>query len=378
MAGIYIHIPFCKQACTYCNFHFSTNFKQKDAFLTALKKEISLQTDFISSDEVIETIYFGGGTPSLLSSAELSNIIETLQQKFTISSDAEITIEANPDDITTAVVKEWMQSGINRLSLGVQSFFDEELTWMNRAHNATHANKSIDDILSAGITDFSVDIIFGSPLLSDAILEQNINIIINKNIPHISCYALTVESKTALQKFIETKKTNPIDVEKQASQFLLIMDKLIDAGYEHYEISNYAKPGMRSKHNSSYWQGKSYYGFGPSAHSFNGKNIRRWNVSNNAIYIKQLAENIIPSEEELLTKTQEINEYIMTALRTTKGIQTAFFAERFGDENSKLLLKHCNQYVLTGKIRVNDNFEISLTREGKLFADGIAADLFFE
>ena len=378
MAGIYIHIPFCKQACTYCNFHFSTNFKQKDAFLTALKKEISLQTDFISSDEVIETIYFGGGTPSLLSSAELSNIIETLQQKFTISSDAEITIEANPDDITTAVVKEWMLSGINRLSLGVQSFFDEELTWMNRAHNATHANKSIDDILSAGITDFSVDIIFGSPLLSDAILEQNINIIINKNIPHISCYALTVESKTALQKFIETKKTNPIDVEKQASQFLLIMDKLIDAGYEHYEISNYAKPGMRSKHNSSYWQGKSYYGFGPSAHSFNGKNIRRWNVSNNAIYIKQLAENIIPSEEELLTKTQEINEYIMTALRTTKGIQTAFFAERFGDENSKLLLKHCNQYVLTGKIRVNDNFEISLTREGKLFADGIAADLFFE
>ena len=378
MAGIYIHIPFCKQACTYCNFHFSTNFKQKDAFLTALKKEISLQTDFISSDEVIETIYFGGGTPSLLSSAELSNIIETLQQKFTISSDAEITIEANPDDITTAVVKEWMQSGINRLSLGVQSFFDEELTWMNRAHNATHANKSIDDILSAGITDFSVDIIFGSPLLSDAILEQNINIIINKNIPHISCYALTVESKTALQKFIETKKTNPIDVEKQASQFLLIMDKLIDAGYEHYEISNYAKPGMRSKHNSSYWQGKSYYGFGPSAHSFNGKNIRRWNVSNNAIYIKQLAENTIPSEEELLTKTQEINEYIMTALRTTKGIQTAFFAERFGDENSKLLLKHCNQYVLTGKIRVNDNFEISLTREGKLFADGIAADLFFE
>ena len=378
MAGIYIHIPFCKQACTYCNFHFSTNFKQKGAFLTALKKEISLQTDFISSDEVIETIYFGGGTPSLLSSAELSNIIETLQQKFTISSDAEITIEANPDDITTAVVKEWMQSGINRLSLGVQSFFDEELTWMNRAHNATHANKSIDDILSAGITDFSVDIIFGSPLLSDAILEQNINIIINKNIPHISCYALTVESKTALQKFIETKKTNPIDVEKQASQFLLIMDKLIDAGYEHYEISNYAKPGMRSKHNSSYWQGKSYYGFGPSAHSFNGKNIRRWNVSNNAIYIKQLAENTIPSEEELLTKTQEINEYIMTALRTTKGIQTAFFAERFGDENSKLLLKHCNQYVLTGKIRVNDNFEISLTREGKLFADGIAADLFFE
>ena len=378
MAGIYIHIPFCKQACTYCNFHFSTNFKQKDAFLTALKKEISLQTDFISSDEVIETIYFGGGTPSLLSSAELSNIIETLQQKFTISSDAEITIEANPDDITTAVVKEWMQSGINRLSLGVQSFFDEELTWMNRAHNASHANKSIDDILSAGITDFSVDLIFGSPLLSDAILEQNINIIINKNIPHISCYALTVESKTALQKFIETKKTNPIDVEKQASQFLLIMDKLIDAGYEHYEISNYAKPGMRSKHNSSYWQGKSYYGFGPSAHSFNGKNIRRWNVSNNAIYIKQLAENIIPSEEELLTKTQEINEYIMTALRTTKGIQTAFFAERFGDKNSKLLLKHCNQYILTGKIRVNDNLEISLTKEGKLFADGIAADLFFE
>ena len=378
MAGIYIHIPFCKQACTYCNFHFSTNFKQKDAFLTALKKEISLQTDFISSDEVIETIYFGGGTPSLLSSDELSNIIETLHQKFTISSDAEITIEANPDDITTAVVKEWMLSGINRLSLGVQSFFDEELTWMNRAHNATHANKSIDDILSAGITDFSVDLIFGSPLLSDAILEQNINIIINKNIPHISCYALTVESKTALQKFIETKKTNPIDVEKQASQFLLIMDKLIDTGYEHYEISNYAKPGMRSKHNSSYWQGKSYYGFGPSAHSFNGKNIRRWNVSNNAIYIKQLAENIIPSEEELLTKTQEINEYIMTALRTTKGIQTAFFAERFGYENSKLLLKHCNQYVLTGKIRVNDNLEISLTREGKLFADGIAADLFFE
>lgn len=370
MAGIYIHIPFCKQACTYCNFHFSTSLAQKENLLSALNNEIALATSFDSND-VIKTIYIGGGTPSLLTSGEIASIYDSISKKFKIAPDVEFTLEANPDDINSNILQEWIKLGINRLSLGIQSFAEPELVWMNRAHNATESLKSIELIQAAGFENFSVDLIYGSPLLSDEQLEKNLAIIFEKNIPHISCYALTVEPKTALNKLIEQKKLPLIDPEKQASQFLLIMQRMKEHGYEHYEISNFAKPGMRSKHNSSYWQGQSYYGFGPSAHSFDGKNTRRWNVANNALYIQSLQKNIIPFEEEILTPTQQLNEYIMTALRTTEGINL-----KLAGDNAAMILMESKKYIDSGKLVLKDDFLI-LTNEGKLFADGIAADLFF-
>ncbi|MFT3908839.1 MAG: radical SAM family heme chaperone HemW [Ferruginibacter sp.] len=376
MAGIYIHIPFCRQACSYCNFHFSTSLALKDEFIASLIKEIALTESITNTDETIDTIYFGGGTPSLLNSNELASLFEALQKKFNINKNAEITLEANPDDINRIILNEWMNIGINRLSLGVQSFKEEELKWMNRAHNAKESLKSIDEIPDAGFNNFSVDLIFGSPLLSNEELEKNLQIIFDKNVPHISCYALTVEPKTVLNKLIEQKKSLPVNSEKQAAQFLLLMDAMKQHGYEHYEISNFAKPGMRSKHNSSYWQGKPYYGFGPSAHSFNGINTRRWNIANNALYIQSIKNNEIPFEEEVLTDTQRLNEYIMTALRTAEGINTEKVSLEFGIECLKKLKTSIKKYIDSNKVIIQ-NTNLVLTNEGKLFADGIAADLFF-
>ena len=376
MAGIYIHIPFCRQACNYCNFHFSTSLLLKDEFLSSLIKEIALIESITNIHETIDTIYFGGGTPSLLSSNEMSPVFEALQKKFNINGNAEITLEANPDDINKIILNEWLNMGINRLSLGVQSFKEEELKWMNRAHNVTESLKSIDEILDSGFDNFSVDLIFGSPLLSNGELEKNLQVIFNKNVPHISCYALTVEPKTALNKLIKQKRSLPVNSEKQASQFLLLMDAMKQQGYEHYEISNFAKPAMRSKHNSSYWQGKPYYGFGPSAHSFNGLNKRRWNIANNALYIQSIKNNKIPFEEETLTDTQRLNEYIMTALRTIEGIDTEKVSLEFGVDRLKKLNTNVQKYIDSNKVTIQ-NTNIVLTNEGKLFADGIAADLFF-
>ena len=374
MAGIYIHIPFCKQACNYCNFHFSTSLQQKDSLIDALVKEIVI-TPMPFPNEMIDTIYFGGGTPSILTIDDLLLIFDALQQKFSISTLAEITLEANPDDITTKKLLQWKQAGINRLSIGIQSFLEEELIWMNRAHNATESLACIDKVIEAGFTNFSIDLIYGSPLLNNDNWKRNVEIVIAKNIPHISCYALTVEPSTALEKQIAQHKKQPIDPEKQAAQFLLLMEWMQQAGYNHYEISNYAKPGMESKHNSSYWQGKHYYGFGPSAHSFDGTG-RKWNVANNALYIQSLQKDIIPFEEEKLTVTQQLNEYIMTSLRTTEGLDLDIISRKFGKEFSSKILLASSKYETTDKIKINAN-KIVLTKEGKLFADGIAADLFF-
>ena len=376
MAGIYIHIPFCRKACNYCNFHFSTSLNQKENFINALLQEISIQQHFIDINEQIETIYFGGGTPSLLSPKELHDIFDAIHEKFKIEPHAEITLEANPDDINDNALKTWMSAGVNRLSLGVQSFNEKELQWMNRSHTAAQSIQSIDIIQNAGMTNFSVDLIFGSPSSSDSDIERNASLIIDKKIPHISCYALTVENKTALFKQISSGKSEGVDAEKQASHFLLLSDLLANKGYEHYEISNYALPNFRSKHNSSYWKGKPYHGFGPSAHSFDGQNKRRWNISNNMDYIKILSNQQIPFEEEILTDTQRLNEYIMTSLRTTEGIDTGNVVSKFGEANLKALLTKCEKHIQTEKIKTEKD-NIVLTREGKLFADGIAADLFF-
>ena len=372
MAGIYLHIPFCKQACHYCNFHFSTSLAHKNKLVAALLKETELQKSYLE-DEVVETIYFGGGTPSLLEVADLRLQIEKIRQTFYISTDAEITLEANPDDVTEEKLIAWKEIGINRMSIGVQSFFVEDLVWMNRAHNAQQAI----DNLQLAIKQFdniTIDLIYGHPLLTDEKWKQNVEQVISLNIPHISCYALTVEPKTPLQKMIKEHKKEDISPERQAEQFLQLMNWLAEAGYEHYEISNFAKPGHRSRHNSSYWQGKKYLGLGPSAHSFNGSS-RQWNVSNNSKYISALIKNELLFEKEILTATQQLNEYIMTSLRTMEGLDLGRVgSSEFGVLSQQLSAKS-KKYIDSGKM-IEENNCLKLTNEGKLFADGIAAELF--
>ena len=338
--------------------------------LGALLKETELQKDYLGN-EGVETIYFGGGTPSLLTISDLRFQIDNIKKTFPVSDDAEITLEANPDDINEEKLLGWKEIGINRLSIGVQSFFEEDLLWMNRAHNAEQAIGSL-QLAVQYFDNITMDLIYGHPLLSNEKWNQNVENVIALNIPHISCYALTVEPKTPLHKMIKEKKKEDIQQEKQAEQFLLLMEWLENASYEHYEISNFAKPGFRSRHNSSYWQGKKYLGLGPSAHSFNGES-RQWNISNNNTYIESLEKNEIPFEKEILTQSQKANEYIMTSLRTMEGLDIGKIPEAMSHE----LRSASKKFIESGKLTMNEN-KLVLTREGKLFADGIAADLFID
>jgi len=379
LAGIYIHIPFCKQVCYYCNFHFSTSTHYRYEMVNSLVKEIALSHDFLLNDgkpEIIETIYFGGGTPSLLSEVDIKNLLNVINDHYTIASDAEITLEANPDDITEEKLIAWKRCGINRLSIGIQSFQEKDLKWMNRAHNSLQATESILRAKSAGFHNFSIDLIYGIPGLTDDEWRKNIDVAIANNIPHMACYALTIEPRTALQKMIELKKKEPVDAEQQARQFEILMERSRSAGYEHYEISNFAKPGSRSKHNSSYWQGKKYVGIGPSAHSYNGI-LRRWNVANNPVYIQSIKNNKIPFEEEKLTAGNKLNEYIMISLRTMEGINLKKLQEEFSAHEKLRIVQliNTNNYQSRGMIYLNEE-SIRLTDKGKLFADGIASSLF--
>lgn len=374
MAGIYIHIPFCKKACNYCNFHFSTSLSSKNAFIESLLKEIELRRDF-PGKEPIETIYFGGGTPSLLSKAELDCIIDRLKDFFTIVPDAEWTLEANPDDIDAAKIADWKAAGINRLSIGIQSFAEPDLIWMNRAHNARQARESIAIARSSGITNLTIDLIYGVPGLSDETWLNNMNTAIENGVQHLSCYALTVEPKTALDHQIRQHQRADIDSDQQARQFLLMTEHLTKKGFEHYEISNFALPGFRSRHNSSYWQGRKYLGLGPSAHSFDGRQ-RSWNIANNALYIRQLEEGQFKQETEELTDTMRLNEYIMTATRTIEGIDLNRIVSDFGANTEQELLAKWALLKNPGQLIREENW-LRLTREGRLFADGIASDLFF-
>jgi oxygen-independent coproporphyrinogen-3 oxidase len=327
-----------------------------------------------SADEKIETIYFGGGTPSLLAENEITDILDAIQKNYNVDNNAEITLEANPDDINSEKLIAWKESGINRLSIGIQSFVDRDLIWMNRAHNAEQALKSIVLAKEAGFDNFSIDLIFGTPGLVDDEWQKNIAMAVDLDIPHISSYALTVEPKTALQKMIELKKKENTDNETQARQFVILMNTLRNAGYEHYEISNFAKPGYRSRHNSSYWKGEKYVGIGPSAHSFNG-NERSWNKANNMIYIKSLQKNIIPFEKEILTEIQKLNEYVMTSLRTMEGMDLDFIEKKFSVSEKNRI-----QNLLHSKVKkeyfLQEKNEVILIDEGKLFADLISVTLF--
>ncbi len=372
MAGVYIHIPFCRKACHYCNFHFSTSIQLQDSFVTALLQEIDLQQNYLL--EPVSTIYFGGGTPSILPSANIKNIIFRLQKNFIIENNAEITLEANPDDITEGKLAEWKQTAINRLSIGIQSFVQEDLRWMNRAHTAQQAFDSITLAQKAGFNNLTIDLIYGTPTLSDEAWEKNVKTAIALQIPHLSCYALTVEPKTALAKMIQQKAVGDVDTEKQARHFELLMQWMKEAGYEHYEISNFAKPGYRSRHNSSYWQGKPYVGLGPSAHSFNGTS-RQWNVANNALYIQSLSKGLVPFEAEVLTTEQQLNEYIMTSLRTMEGISLQNVKHSFGKDKYEYLINTALPHLNHQHLTIENDF-LKTTTAGKLLADGIAADLF--
>ena len=386
MAGIYIHIPFCKQACYYCNFYFSTSLALKDQMIISLVKEIEIRSGSIKEnadneiailsfeDEIIETIYFGGGTPSLLSKKEIHDLLLTIKKNYKVDDKAEITFEANPDDITIEKLIDWKAAGINRLSIGIQSFIERDLLWMNRAHSAKHASNCIHLAREAGFNNFSVDLIFGIPNLSNEEWKENVQKVIDMNVPHIACYALTVEPKTALQKMIALKKKEDINTDVQATQYSILMQMMHSAGYEHYEISNFAKPGFRSRHNSSYWQGKKYIGIGPSAHSYNGK-MRMWNKANNSIYIDSIQKNIIPFEKEILTETQQINEYIMTSLRTIEGLDLSFIEIKFSIKERIRIESVISENVEKEHFLFNGE-KMILTDEGKLFADGIAVKLF--
>ncbi len=373
MAGIYLHIPFCKKACHYCDFHFSTSPQYKDQMLQALGQEIDLRKNYLAG-ESIETIYFGGGTPSLLSADELQILIGAITDLYEVSPTAEITLEANPDDLNPQKVREFRQTLINRFSIGIQSFFEEDLKWMNRAHTAREAHSSIKRVQDAGFENITADLIYGFPLLSNPKWEHNIQQLIELHIPHISSYSMTVEPATALSSFIKKGEQKPMDEGQSTAQFLILMEQLIEAGFEHYEISNFAKPGLYSKHNSNYWEGVSYLGIGPSAHSFNGES-RQWNISNNSNYIDQIGLKKIPAEMEVLSTKNRINEYIMTSLRTSKGMSLQKITERFGSDYSNEVRNGLEPFADKNWINLNDQI-VTLTTDGKLFADHIASELF--
>ncbi len=386
MAGIYIHIPFCKQACHYCDFHFSTSLKNKDAFLLALQKEIVLQKDYLSNpiikaEEPIEinTIYFGGGTPSILSQKELMNIFDSLHQHYTISGDAEITLEANPDDLTIAKIKELKNTPVNRLSIGIQSFYDEDLKMMNRAHNSKEALRVVKDSQDKGFENITIDLIYGIPTLSTKNWKQNLQTAFELNVKHISAYCLTIEPKTTLAHLVKEGKINNVDEQKSAEHFEIMLAEMRKNNFEQYEISNFCKDNCYSKHNSNYWLKKNYLGLGPSAHSYNGTS-RQWNIANNALYIRSFEKDFDAGkqsrfEEETLTTSQQYNEYILTTLRTMWGTDLKYIENVFGNDYLSSCLIEADKYILLGDIR-KENDKLFLNDKGKLIADKIASDLF--
>jgi oxygen-independent coproporphyrinogen III oxidase len=376
LAGIYIHIPFCKQACNYCNFHFSTSLAKQPAMVAAIKKEIDMYaaTNFIALQQ-INTIYFGGGTPSILPIEGIAGILNKIKQHFIISPTAEITLEANPDDISQTSLQNWHALGINRLSMGIQSFRTEELKWMNRAHSAEESLQCLELIAKSKFSNYSIDFIYGSPLQKGEDIATQFALIEKYNIPHISAYALTVEEGTSLHKNIAAQKVPAVDSNKQEIAFFALLAQMEKYGYEQYEISNFCKPGFESKHNSSYWSGQAYFGFGPAAHGFNGTNTRRWNIANNSLYLAQIENNILPFEEEILTKEQLQNEYIMTMLRTSRGIDLNYFEQKFGATALQYIIEQGAEHIAKHNL-VNTNGYLKIPTAAKFLSDGIAADLF--
>ncbi|MFD0990176.1 radical SAM family heme chaperone HemW [Mariniflexile jejuense] len=387
MAGIYIHIPFCKQACHYCDFHFSTSLKKKDELVNALVTELKLRKDEFKNQNV-ETIYFGGGTPSLLTIDELVLIINTIYKNYQVVENPEITLEANPDDLIqsqmspraqsrglagNSIFEDYLKIGINRLSIGIQSFFETDLKLMNRAHNAEEAKACLQEATKY-FNNISIDLIYGIPDLTNKNWLKNIETVLSFNIPHISSYALTIEPKTALDSFIKKGIIKNVDDDLAQEQFHILIEKLEASGYIHYELSNFGKPDYFSRNNSAYWQGKPYLGVGPSAHSFDGLK-RGWNVRNNSKYIKSLEQNVLPIEIEILSTTDKYNEYIMTGLRTVWGVSLRKVEHDFGILYKKYLLEQSQKHINEHLLYIDDD-TLLVTKKGKFLSDGIASDLF--
>lgn len=370
---IYIHIPFCKQACHYCDFHFSTSLQYKSEMVDALMREIELRSAYLE-DRKVDSIYFGGGTPSLLDTDEISRIIDAIAQRFDISSYAEITLEANPDDLNTAKVNALRSTPVNRFSIGIQSFFEEDLKWMNRAHTKAEASAAIMRVQDAGFENITCDLIYGYPLLTDEKWRCNMQQLIDFAIPHISSYSMTVETKTALDHFIKKGLSPAIDSDQAADQMNLLIDTLTRAGYEQYEISNFAKNGRYAQHNTNYWKGRHYLGIGPSAHSFNGTS-RSWNVANNAKYISSIQTNQLSLEIEHLSVRDQINECIMTSLRTMWGLDLELVEKKFGYAVKNYILAEAAPFINKQQL-LRESHTLRLTDAGKLMADYIISELF--
>jgi oxygen-independent coproporphyrinogen-3 oxidase len=372
MSGIYIHIPFCKQACHYCDFHFSTSLKKKSEMVAALAHEISMRKGEFEQ-EVVETIYFGGGTPSQLQITDLTFLIDTVYQNYSVSDHPEITLEANPDDLDDAIIHQLANTRINRLSIGIQSFFEDDLKLMNRAHNVAQAKKCL-ETATRYFDNISIDLIYGIPQMSSEKWSENIKTALSFGVPHISSYALTVEPKTALHSFIQKGIIPQPDDEEAAAHFQILVSKLSENGFIHYELSNFGKENYFSKNNSSYWLGKKYIGIGPSAHSYDVLN-RGWNVSNNALYIKSIQENKLPIEIETLTKTDRYNEYVMTGLRTIWGVSLERIEKEFGKTYLDYLNQQAAKFIDDHLLFLDENI-LRTTKKGKFLSDGIASDLF--
>jgi len=372
LASIYIHIPFCKQACHYCDFHFSTSLKHKEPLVESICQELKLRENEL--EDSVKCIYFGGGTPSLLSASALEKIFKAIYKYYDIDENPEITLEANPDDITEELLKTLKSQGINRLSLGVQSFFEKDLKLMNRAHDVDEAKNSI-NLVKQYFDNFSIDLIYGMPDMSLERWQKNLDMALDFEIPHLSCYALTVEPNTALNRFIEKEIIPPLNDEQAAAHFDYLYETMTSNGFEHYEFSNFGKPGYFSQNNLNYWTGKPYLGIGPSGNGYDGKSKRTWNIKNNIKYIKAINNNELPQNIEILSKTDRYNEYIMTRLRTKWGIDCEEIKSIFGLAYFDYLMLQSQSHLDQSHLEIHQN-HIHITKEAKFLSDGIAADLF--
>lgn len=374
MPGIYIHIPFCRKACIYCDFHFSTKLDRKGEMVEALGRELQLRQTYLDTRE-IKSVYFGGGTPSVLTADELSRIFEAIEENFEILPGAEVTFEANPDDLTEEKLRQLADSPVNRLSIGIQSFDEEDLSFMNRSHDARQALDCVENARRSGFENLTIDLIYGVPGRSEDHWRKQVEQALRLDVPHLSAYALTVEKETILENWIRKGKVEPVDDELAMKHFLILTEMLGAAGYEHYEISNFAKPGFRAVHNSSYWSGEAYLGLGPSAHSFNGDS-RQWNVANNHLYLSSIQADEVPAEKEILSQADQFNEMVMTSLRRMEGLDLTEVDHRFGVDFTAYLLREAVPLLEKGKLEKRDQ-RLLIPPRFRFYSDGIASSLFY-
>lgn len=381
MAGIYIHTPFCKSKCAYCNFFSLASESKINDYVEALKKEIVLRKNYLG-DETVKTIYFGGGTPSLLSVKNIEEILELLNKNYEIISSPEITLEINPDTIDRDKMSSLKQIGVNRMSVGIQSFDDEDLRYLGRRHDSRHAMQVLEDIKQTDFEKITLDLIYGMPTLTEEKWNKNLDIFFSTGITHLSAYALTVEPKTILGQRIEKGELQSVSEEETIRHYNILVERTKANDFEHYEISNFAKEGFRSQHNSIYWRDEKYLGLGPSAHSYDG-NSRQWNISNLTKYIQLVGDEETQRrreaelfyEKEILSTEDKFNEYVMTSLRTSWGCDIEKIERDYGKSYANHFLKNIKKYLENGEM-LKENNTYFLSEEGKLFADGIAADLF--